>query len=97
MSIQNNSPALGESAGPKNTALIDTFDTKNPRQKIEVPQEENDSAPGQFAPQPFPSFFELVAKNAEEPMRRASVYLRICAELISIGIMLLSARPVTSI
>jgi hypothetical protein len=85
MSIHKNNPALGESAGPLNTSSLGGLDNGNPRRKIEVPQAENDSAPGQFNPQPLPSFFELVTKNAEVPMRRASVYLRICAELISIG------------
>jgi hypothetical protein len=103
------SPALGESSGLKNRTLNDAFDTKNPRQKNEVPQAvnlpshvieakrellrdfaheaatqaENDSAAGQF--NPLPSFFELVTQNAEEPMRRAAAWLRICAELGNIS------------
>jgi hypothetical protein len=38
MPIQNDSPALDKSAGLENTSLLGASDTKNPRQKIEVPQ-----------------------------------------------------------
>jgi hypothetical protein len=85
MAITTENPALGESAGPKNTSSLGGSNTPNLKQKIEVPQAENVPAPGQFKPQPLPSFFELVMENAAMPMRRAAVYLRICEELKSIG------------
>jgi hypothetical protein len=83
MFIQENGPER-DSSEPLNTSKLGASNTANIKHKIAVPQDENDSAPGQFAPEPFPSFFELVTANAEAPMRRAAVYLRICAELIAI-------------
>jgi hypothetical protein len=51
--------------------------------KPEVLQEEN-LEPITYEPQEFPSFFQLVTENAEAPIRRATVYLRILAELSSV-------------
>jgi hypothetical protein len=85
MIIQENGPERDKGSEPLNTSKLGSSNTANIKQKSEVPQEENAAAPGHFAGEPFPSFLELVAQNAEAPMRRASAYLRICAELSSIG------------
>src|ERR1019366_3567953 len=85
MLIQENGPARDKCAEPLNITLIETSNTKNLRQKIEVPQAPNYEAPGQFGHEPLPSLFELVAQNVEAPMRRAAVYLRVCDEFRRLG------------
>jgi hypothetical protein len=84
MTKTNEARTAGGAAGLSGDAFPDGECNSENAPKLSATQAENLSAPGQFKPQPFPSFFELVTKNAEAPMRRASVYLRICAELISI-------------
>jgi hypothetical protein len=49
--------------------------------KSPAPAQENNYP----APEPFPSFFQLVTENASAPMRLAATYLRVCDELKSIG------------
>jgi hypothetical protein len=64
---------LGESAFPSGNC------NSSNATKLQVLQEDTN------APQMLPSFFGLVTTNAGVPMRQASAYLRICAELITIG------------
>jgi hypothetical protein len=75
--------ALG-AAGLGDNAFPDgEYNSKN-APKLAITQGEIAPAPEQFAPEPFPSFLQLVAQNAEGPMRRAAAYLRICEELASV-------------
>ena len=82
MSIQNETGRARNAADLGNLATLENTDCT---QRVEFSQAENNSASGQFAHEPFPSLFELVAQNASASMRRAAAYLRICAEFIDLG------------
>jgi hypothetical protein len=85
MLIQENGPELDNGSGPLNTSLSEASNASNIKQKPEVSQAVNLPLPGQFGPQAFPTFFELVTENAAAPMRRAACYLRVCDEFSSLG------------
>jgi hypothetical protein len=83
MTQTNETRRSGGAAGLSSLSCL-AADGSETAPKLAITQAENDSAPGQFAKQPFPSFFELVTENAAGPIRRAAVYLRILAELSSV-------------
>jgi hypothetical protein len=85
MTYQNDTRPQGGAAGLGENAFPGGNCSSETAPKADLTQAQNDPASGQFTPQPFPTFFELVTQNAEAPMRRAFVYLRICEELGSIG------------
>jgi hypothetical protein len=81
MVIQTENRPREDAAGILNLATLNELDHTK---KATFLQDENDSA-SEFGHEPFPSFFQLVAANAEAPMGRAFAYLRNCAELASVG------------